>query len=99
MRRSRPPGAAAQLFRWAALDTEKLYSTDRRKMNSESNDKKKNTPPGSMIGLGIAIGLAIGAGLGVVFDNIAIGAGAGLCVGVAIGTALEQRRKQSNDNE
>ncbi len=42
-------------------------------MNSESDDKKRNTRPGSMIGAGIAIGAGVGIALGVALENIAIG--------------------------
>jgi hypothetical protein len=56
----------------------KPYSPERRKMNSESNDKKKKPRPGSMLSTGIAIGLAIGAGLGVALGNVTIGVAIGL---------------------
>jgi hypothetical protein len=68
-------------------------------MDPKSNDKKKDMPPGSMIGSGVAIGAGAGAGLGVAIGNIAIGIGIGVGVGIVIGAILEQRHKKSESDK
>jgi uncharacterized membrane protein YgaE (UPF0421/DUF939 family) len=80
----------------------KLKYTDNKKeemMKSESNDNKKNTRPGSILGIGIALGAGLGLGFGFLTGNIATGIAIGIAIGLTVGIALERQQKGANDSE
>jgi hypothetical protein len=60
--------------------------------NRDSDGRRADQPPGSMIGVGIAIGTGLGVAMGVAFGNLALGIAIGAAIGVAIGAAMEQNR-------
>ena len=64
-------------------------------MGQQPDYEKRETEPGSLIGVGIAIGAGAGVALGLALDNLPIGIAIGAGAGIAIGAAREKRRRRA----
>jgi hypothetical protein len=85
--------------RRSAANTRTKVFTERKNLNPDSNDNKRNDRSASIMGFGIAIGASTDVALGVAMDNKAVGLALGIGVGTIIGAALGQRQQGSDDDD